>query len=99
MELKKSKCLSSRLRYTGIVEDLIDGKKTTESCCFFVREGSKQVGFRKYEDKVSGYTIKQIEEALRGQETWNGWKENIKKRYDNPSEIYLDEAFRFWNLK
>jgi len=48
-------------------------------------------------DQVSGYTIRQIEDALIGQKTWNGWKNNIKNKYTNDTENNLDALFDYWN--
>jgi hypothetical protein len=39
---------------------------------------------------------KQLQDALIGARLWNGWKDNIKNKYDNPTEIYLDELFNNW---
>lgn len=47
-------------------------------------------------DRVNGYTIKQLEQALIGARLWSGWKDNIKSKYDNPTEVYLDELFTNW---
>lgn len=44
-------------------------------------------------DRVNGYTIKQLEQALIGARYWNAWKDNIKSKYENSTEIYLDELF------
>ena len=44
-------------------------------------------------DRVEGYTIKQLEQALIGARLWTGWRDNIKNKYNNPTEIYLDELF------
>ena len=48
-------------------------------------------------DQVAGYTIRQIEDALPGQLTWNAWKTNIKNLYNNATENNLDALFDFWN--
>ena len=48
-------------------------------------------------DQVTGYTIRQIEDALPGQLTWNAWKTNIKNLYNNATENNLDALFDFWN--
>ena len=48
-------------------------------------------------DQVSGYTIRQIEDALDGESSWNGWKTNIKNSYDNETEEKLDDLFSYWN--
>ncbi|AZB21501.1 hypothetical protein EG338_04895 [Kaistella haifensis] len=47
-------------------------------------------------DRVNGYTIKQLEQALIGARLWTGWRDNIKTKYNNPTEIYLDELFNNW---
>jgi hypothetical protein len=39
---------------------------------------------------------KQLQDALIGAKLWGGWKDNIKNKYDNPTEIYLDELFNNW---
>lgn len=45
-------------------------------------------------DQVSGYTIRQIEDALHGEKYWNN---NIKNSYDNATENNSDASFSFWN--
>lgn len=47
-------------------------------------------------DNVKGYTINQLQNALIGASSWNEWRDNIKNRYDNPTETYLDELFNNW---
>ena len=49
------------------------------------------------DDRVHGYTIRQIEDALVGQREWNGWRDNIKNRYNNETEENLDALFAFWD--
>ena len=48
---------------------------------------------------VSGYTIRQIEDALDGQRTWDGWKNNIIGRYNNRTKTRLHETFNHWNTQ
>jgi hypothetical protein len=48
-------------------------------------------------DQVNGYSIRQIEDALQGQKNWNGWRDNIKNRYENATENNVDALFDFWN--
>jgi hypothetical protein len=79
-----------RQDYTGIVEDMIDPVKITKSY---------HPSYKRYNDNVSGYTIRQIEDALKGKRSWNDWKESIKNKYDNKTEAHLDSAFIFWNSK
>ncbi|OUD36948.1 hypothetical protein [Flavobacterium sp. FPG59] len=53
-------------------------------------------GFNYPVDRVNGYTIMQLQNSLVGASSWNEWRDNIKNRYNNPSEIYLDELFNNW---
>lgn len=48
-------------------------------------------------DQVTGYDIRQIEDALLGNRTWNEWKDNIKNSYTNATENNLDALFNYWN--
>lgn len=86
----------SRLDYTGIVQDMIDGNKTTRS---YYHSKFDTYSYKTYADQVSGYSIKQIEDALKGQKNWNGWRNNIKNKYSNGTENNLDAAFTYWNSK
>ena len=63
-------------KYTGIVQDMIDGID----------------GY----DKVSGYTIRQIEDVLSYTSSWEDWKNNIKNKYNNATENHLDALFTYW---
>ena len=72
--------------YTQVVVDLID----TED------EDNTNYGKNKFNgDKVSGYTITQIEQALIGCNSWNKWRDNIKK-YNNKTKQHVDELFEAW---
>ena len=48
-------------------------------------------------DQVSGYNIRQIEDALNGQSSWVGWRNNIKNRYNNGTENNLEALFNHWD--
>ena len=49
------------------------------------------------QDRVSGYTIKQIENSLKNTTSWGEWKEHIKQQNpSNPTNIYIDELFNNW---
>jgi len=74
--------------YTQVVVDMIDGRAT-----FDHNAGSENLT----EDDVSGYTIKQIEDALLYVATWEEWETNIKNRYDNATEENLATLFAHWN--
>ncbi len=47
-------------------------------------------------DRVSGYTIRQLEDALLGADTWNEWRDNIS-RYNNSTAENLTALFNAWN--
>lgn len=72
--------------YTQIVVDLIDSKA----------DDYTNYGAVSLEDQVTGYTIKEIEDALKGQKTWNSWRDNIKKKYTNGTEDKIDALFSYW---
>jgi len=48
-------------------------------------------------DRVKAYTIRQIENALDGVNTWDGWKTNIKDKNENETEDKLDALFEYWD--
>ncbi len=90
----------SRYRYTGVAQDMIDGSKTTTSIYYyFSKDNEWVVLYRSYYDQVNGYTIRQIEDALIGQEGWPQWKNNIKYLYNNGTENNLDATFDYWILQ
>lgn len=87
----------NRGRYTGIVEDLINGANITRnSIYYFANDKQWNKSEKSYLDRVSGYSLKQIENALAGAETWEQWRDNIKG-ISNNTRHYVDEAFSFWN--
>jgi len=47
-------------------------------------------------DRVSSYTLPQLEQALVGARSWWQWRDNIRNRYNNPTEMFLDELFNNW---
>lgn len=83
----------SRGDYTGLAEDMMDGFKTSYSNYFF---GFSEFGYKEYQDSISGYTIKQIEESANGVFTEEEWLQNIKNLYVNETEDKLDAAFDYW---
>jgi hypothetical protein len=48
-------------------------------------------------DQVTGYTIREIEDALIGQKTWSTWRTNIFNTYNNGTENNLANLFDFWD--
>jgi len=73
--------------YTNVVIDLID----TEEDAMSNNGLSSAEG-----DEVSGYRMDQIEAALIGNSTWDGWKETIKNRYSNATRNNIDRLFASW---
>jgi hypothetical protein len=73
--------------YTQVVVDMIDSDVN----------GVFNYGANYPTDQVTGYTIRELEDALQGQTTWDGWKNNIKNRYTNATKIHLDTLFDHWN--
>jgi hypothetical protein len=73
--------------YTQVVVDMIDVAND------FSNEGKASI----LQDNVTGYTIRQIEDALVGQTNWIGWRDNIKHLHNNATEQNLDALFNAWN--
>jgi hypothetical protein len=73
--------------YTLVVSDIIDDD-------FITTQPNNKGYYNDSRDQVSGYTIKQIEDALKGQKTWNNWRDNIINKYTNLTENNLIRLFR-----
>ncbi len=87
--------LYARRKYTGIVEDLIDGNKTRYS--YYYYSNDEYISSEKhYNDRVKGYTIRQIEDALQKTANWNFWKLKIISMYENPTENNIHATFDYW---
>ena len=76
--------------YTLVVSDMIDDNITDNT-----NNGYGSIPGETH-DQVNGYTIRQIEDALRGQRTWNGWRDNIENSYNNGTRNNLDALFQAW---
>ena len=74
--------------YTQVVVDMIDSNFSSEW-------DNQNRGL--WNDNVSGYTIREIEDALNGQKTWNGWRDSIINRYENGTESHLPTLFNYWD--
>ena len=79
---------TNRPNYTQVVVDMIDPNYSNSV-------NNQNNGL--WNDNVTGYSIRQIEDALNGQRTWDGWRNNIKNRYNNATENNLDALFAHWN--
>lgn len=92
--------------YTGFVTNLIDKAPKDVVCSQYFNIPTKEfklyqdenLSNKSYTDNVSGYTLRQIEDALRGTSKANQWIENIK-RINNPCKIHIDEVYNFWYNK
>jgi len=73
------------LYYTSAGYDMIDNVNQQQT-----------YGIHYPKDRVKGYSIKQLEDALRGARSWEQWRNNIRNRYNNSSEQYLNELFNNW---
>lgn len=91
-----------RLNYTGIVQDMIDGFGSKGTLFWWDYEeedwGSPNL-YKSYYDSISGYTVRQIEDAIEGQKTWSSWKNNIINKFENDTEDSLNNSFTFWNTQ
>ncbi|MCF6213957.1 MAG: hypothetical protein L3J45_08030 [Flavobacteriaceae bacterium] len=78
--------------YTSAGYDLIDNiNQRTDIYKTYSYAGSYP------QDRVSGYTIKQIENSLKNTKSWTEWRDNIKKQNpSNPTNIYINELFNNW---
>ena len=74
-------------------------KETSSWWNFDTEKWGEPAIYKSYIDKVTGYTLFEIENSLIGIKTWNNWKDNIKNKYSNETESNLDAAFNYWNTK
>ena len=74
--------------YTLVVADMIDNATTERTNWGY---GSRS--WDGTEDRVSGYTIRQIEDALIDTKTWSSWRDKIISKYNNPTESHLTTLF------
>jgi len=77
--------------YTSLVIDLIDD---------FNQRDAVGTDLSRPLDRVSGYTINQIESALynnSGVALFSNWKHNLLNMFDNPTESFLHEYFNNWD--
>lgn len=80
----QNQTISSTNHYTSCGYDLIDDFN------------QRVYGVDHPNDNVKGYIINQLQNSLIGASSWNEWRDNIKDRYDNPTEFYLNELFNNW---
>ncbi|MBC6425339.1 MAG: hypothetical protein GDA51_02470 [Ekhidna sp.] len=83
----QAQTISGKPIYTSIVVDMIDDENQR------ITKGGTQYPM----DRVSGYTIQQIEAGLRGATSWNGWRDNMRSRHSNSTKNFLNELFGNWH--
>lgn len=76
--------------YTPIFIDLIDNENQR------VVYGNNSTDYPI--DRVSGYTLEELESALYSNSTLNDIKEYLRNTYNKPSENWLDELFENYNV-
>lgn len=77
--------------YKNVIMDMMDGydpSYTTPFVGYYGLGGNL--------DLVEGYDILQIQQSVFGQTSWDGWRDNIKNLYNNPTEQHLDALFLNW---
>lgn len=78
---------NSQPSYSNVVIDLIDNEQDKDN-----NHGKSS----RQGDNVTGYSMYQIESALIGCDTWIKWRNNIKIKYNNETEKYIDQLFTIW---
>ena len=84
-----------RPNYTQVVIDMIDDRAPLNQFgnTVNINNGSENIN----QDDVTGYTIRQVEDAILNQKNWNNWRDNIKNRYNNGTKQNLDALFSHWD--
>ena len=82
-----------KLDYIRIVKDMID----FDTSISIHPNAKDSENLKNEKENVSAYTIRQIEQALKGKRTWTSWRDHMKSKYDNFSEQHLDALFNHWN--
>ena len=83
------------LLYTSLVVDMIDNCNQRTNVCYTTSITPRNLN-EFPQDRVSGYTITQIEQGLRGARSWNQWRDNMINRHTNATENRLNELFSNW---
>jgi hypothetical protein len=81
------------LIYTSVVVDLIDDCNQRVNNCdaWLNRSGNMQPV-----DRVSDYTIQQIESSINGANSWVTWRNNMVNHHSNSSQAFVNELFGNW---
>lgn len=79
--------------YTGIVEDLVNEANLSRNSSYY---GDWIYSAKSYKDQITGYKLKELEDALAGVITWEQWRNKIKL-IKNGTKQHLDKTFAYWN--
>lgn len=82
-------------KYTSLVIDLIDNiNQRTDSVDVWDNIHVRKANLNDYPiDRVSGYTIRQIEQSLKGVTTLQQWRDNLYNQQSNTTKENLQELF------
>lgn len=83
----QDRTISDHPQYTSIVVDLIDNVNQR-----FANSGDKNYPM----DRVSAYSIQQIETGLKGAISWKEWRNNMINIHNNETEAFLPELYANW---
>ena len=84
----------NELIYTSVVIDMIDDCDQNTTVCYTTKNLPNLNEFP--QDRVTGYTLAQIEQGLKGARSWEQWRDNMIDRHTNPTEDRLNELFANW---
>jgi hypothetical protein len=73
--------ISDEIHYTSGGYDMIDTINQRDDPNFGNQSQAYPI------DRVSGYTLKELEGALDGARSWYQWRDNIKNKYTNPPKF------------
>ena len=85
--------IQANREYTAIVIDMIDNHNQRVVDI----NGNPRFDPNLPQDRVSGYTILQIEQGLRGSKSWHDWRSNMINRFNNPTQNRVVELFTNWH--
>ena len=60
-------------------------------------EHSTTVSTKSYYDKVTGYSVAEIEESALKSRTWEQWYENIYSDTSKSDRNYVQDVFNYWD--
>ncbi len=82
---KQHELVTNMDEYTPLVIDLVDNLNQNT----LINTNNLPI------DRVSGYTLRQIQAALKGSRNLNEWKDKLVNNYNNPTEQFIDDVFNY----